>query len=406
MKRVAITGMGIYSPIGNSLEAVRDSLLSGRSGIGEMGQWKQVKGLRSLVGGRVTGINPKDIPRHFRRTMGRTALLGVFAAQDAVTHAGLEETTLASGNVGVAMGSTTGSVEALEQFFGGYLRNSGVEGMEGTLFMKVMSHTVAANVAGVLGTTGRLMAVCSACASSAQTIGQGYEVIQNGHQDAVICGGADELHPVTVGVFDILYAASTRFNNEPHRTPRPFDKDRDGLVLSEGAAAIVLEDYDRALARGAVIHAEILGYATFVNARHMTEPCPDSMARCMAEACAVAGVAPGDIDYVNAHATGTELGDATEAQALRAVIPPTVPVSGTKGHTGHTLAASGAMEVIFCVLMMQNGFLAPTLNLDQVDPACEGLRHVQTLMEARPRRILTSSFAFGGVNASLVLGAV
>lgn len=406
MKRVAITGMGICSPIGNSLEAVRGSLLVGRSGICTMDEWRQVRGLQSLVGGAVTAINPKDIPRRFRRTMGRTALLGTFAAQDAVQQAGLDEAALSSPDVGVAMGSTTGAAGALQEFFGGYLRNGGIEEMEGTLFLKVMNHTVAANVAATLGVRGRVTAPCSACASSTQAIGEGYETIRSGCQAIMICGGADELHPTTVGVFDVLHAASTRFNDEPTRTPRPFDKDRDGLVLSEGAAAVVLEDFDHALARGATICAEVLGYATCCNAGHMTQPCPDSMTRCMAEACTVAGVMAKDIDYVNAHATGTELGDVAEAQALRAIIPATVPVSGTKGYTGHTLAASGAMEAIFCVLMMQGGFLTPTLNLDRVGPACDGLLHIRTLMEASPCRVLTSNFAFGGVNASLVLGKV
>ena len=404
MKRVVITGMGIYSPIGNHLDAVRDALRVGRSGIRAMDEWRKIVGLRSLVGGTIEAINPKDIPRRFRRTMGRTALLGTFAAQDAVERAGLDQATLSSGDAGIAMGSTTGSAGALQEFFGGYLSTGGIEQTEGTLFMKVMSHTLAANVAAALSFRGRLIAPCAACASSTQAIGEGYETILAGRQQIMICGGADELHPTTVGVFDVLHAASTRFNDEPTRTPRPFDRDRDGLVLSEGAAAVVLEDFDHAVARGATIHAEILGYATFCNASHMTQPCPDSTTRCMAEACASAGVAPGDLDYVNAHATGTELGDAAEAQALRTLVSSTVPVGGTKGYTGHTLAASGAMEVIFCVLMMQGEFLAPTLNLDRVDPACEGLAHVRTLTKASPRRVLTSNFAFGGVNASLVLG--
>ena len=405
MRRVVITGMGVYCPIGNTLQAVLDALLSGRSGISSMDRWGPTTRLRSLVAGSVTGINPRDIPRRFRRTMGRTALLGTLAARDAAAHAGVSEEVLTRPDTGVAMGSTTGSAQALEQFFGHYCRGEGTAGMEGTLFMKVMSHTVAANVAATLGIRGRLMTACSACASSTQTIGEGYEVIQSGRQRMMICGGADELHPTTVGVFDTLHAASTRFNDRPDCTPRPFDRDRDGIVLSEGAAAVVLEDYDSAVARGATIYAEILGYATFVSADHMTEPCIESMAMTMADACAAADVAAEKLDYVNVHATGTEIGDAAEAEAMRTLIPPSVAVSGFKGHTGHTLAASGAMDTIFCVLMMREGFLAPTLNLDNIDPTCDGLGHVRTLTRAAPRRILTNSFAFGGVNASLVLGA-
>lgn len=404
MKRVAITGAGILSPIGNTLDSVRTSLLGGLSGVQAMPEWDACAGLRSKVAGRVENVNPKEIPRTYRRTMGRMAVLASLAARDAVADAKLEKADLESERTGVVFGSTTGSGSEFERFFGDYIASGGIEGMEGTLFMKVMSHTVAANVAAYLGTKGRLLAPCSACASSTQAIGAGFEMIRHGIQDIVICGGAEDLHPTSAGVFDILHAASRQYNDSPKKTPRPFDRHRDGLVVSEGAAAIVLEDYDRARARGATIRAEIRGYASCGDVGHMTSPGKDGMLRCMREALSMAGISAKDLDYINAHATGTKVGDPAEAGALAELVGDTVPVSGTKGYTGHTLAASGAMEVAFCILMMEGGFLVPTLNLDEICPECEGIHHLQQQVEAAPQLMMTSNFAFGGVNASLVLG--
>lgn len=403
MRRVVITGMGINSPIGNTLEDVRAALAGNRSGISAMPEWQGVRGLKTLVAGRVSGLEPKAISRTFRRTMGRMSILAAFAARDAVSHAGIGQEALSSGRAGVAFGSTTGSPEALERFFGDFLASGGIEGQEGTLFMKVMSHSVAANVAALLDTRGRLIAPCSACASSTQAIGAGFEAIRDNRQDIMICGGAEELHAITAGVFDILSAASRRFNGAPLQTPRPFDRDRDGLVVGEGAAALVLESYDHAKARGAKVYAEILGYATTCDGANMALANVAGMTSCMREALAVAGVEPDSIDYVNAHATGTIAGDVAEAEATRSVVGATVPVSSTKGHTGHTLASCGAMEAIFCALMMQEGFIAPTLNLDNVDEKCAGLNHVRRVTPAEVRLVLSNNFAFGGVNASLVL---
>jgi 3-oxoacyl-[acyl-carrier-protein] synthase II len=402
MGRVVITGMGINSPIGNSIEEVQASLLEGRSGITAVPEWRSVRGLKTLVAGRVTGLDPKTIARTFRRTMGPVSVLAAFAARDALAQAGIAREMLAGGHAGVAFGSTIGSPAVLQQFFGDFAVG-GIEGQEGTMFMKVMSHTVAANVAAMLDVRGRLLATCSACASSAQAIGAGFEAVQEGREDIMICGGAEELHATTAGVFDILSAASRGYNDAPSRTPRPFDRDRDGLVVAEGAGAVVLEDYDHAVARGARIYAEVLGYATTCDGANMALADADGMAACMKEAIRSAGIAPEDLDYVNAHATGTVAGDAAEADAMRRVVGAGVPVSSTKGYTGHTLAACGAMEVIFSALMMDEGFITPTLNLDNVDEACGGLAHVRSILRKDVRLVLSNNFAFGGVNASLVL---
>jgi 3-oxoacyl-[acyl-carrier-protein] synthase II len=268
-----------------------------------------------------------------------------------------------------------------------------------------MGHTVAANAALHLGITGRLVSPTSACASSAQSIGLGFEYVRYGLQDVMICGGAEELHAISAGTFDCVHAASKGYNDRPTETPRPFDADRDGLVVAEGAAALILEPLDRARQRGATVYAEILSYATCASGVHITAPSKESILRCIREALAGGGLEPRDIDYVNAHATATTIGDAMEAQGTFEAFGPDVPVSSTKGHTGHTLAASGGLEAIFCIQMMHEGFIAPTLNLARVSDDCVGPRLVRELTPARLTRVMTNSFAFGGVNASLVIGA-
>lgn len=406
MKRVVITGMGIISPIGNSVQAARDSLMQGRSGVSTMETWEGIGGLATRVGGRVQQLEPKQIPRKQRRSMGNMSIMASLAALDAVEDAGLTSHEISWEKTGVSLGSTTGSPQVIEDMFVKYASSRSIKYLEGTTFLKVMSHTVAANVASLLQTRGRLMAPCSACASSTQAIGSGFEAIRGGMQEIMICGGAEELHPSTAGVFDVVYATSTAFNDQPWKTPRPFDKQRDGLVVSEGAGIVILEEFERAVARNAKIYGEITGYASCCDCSHMTTPGTRGMLQCMEQAMDMAGLDAGKLDYINAHATGTEIGDAAEAEVLRQLTNGTVPVSATKGYTGHTLAASGVMEVIFSLLMMQQKMIIPTLNLDQVDPACEGIDHVTEIREADLRYIMTNNFAFGGVNASLILKGI
>jgi len=219
----------------------------------------------------------------------------------------------------------------------------------------------------------------------------------------MICGGADELHHSTAGVFQVLHAASKKFKDCPTRTPRPFDTDRDGLVVSEGAGTIILEEYEHAKKRDATILGEIIGYNTCCDGEHMTSPRSEGMLRCMKGALDQAGCDINEIDYINAHATGTKLGDIAESQAIKQLCNGAIPVSATKGYTGHTLAASGVMEMIFCLLMMEHNIIIPTRNLENIDPECAGIFHVQKKMEIPLKRIMTSNFAFGGINATLIL---
>jgi 3-oxoacyl-[acyl-carrier-protein] synthase II len=404
-RRVVITGMGLLSPIGNSVDEVSQALRSGRSGISAMAEWPALlPDLQTRVGGTVKGLDEKKVPREFRRSMGRLALLASAAVDQAVAMARLAPEALKTGRAGLSIGQTVGSPASMQVFFD-TLQREGVRGLKSTMFLQVMGHSAAANLAIMHRITGRVWAPAAACASASQAIGLGYETVRDGHQDVMICGGAEELHPSTAATFDILGGTSRAFNDAPSRTPRPFDKKRDGLVVAEGAGVVVLEAIETAVARGAPVYGEILGFATRCDGEHMSSPAKAGMAQTMAECLASAGLTARELDYVNAHATATPVGDVIEAEATREVIGETVPVSSTKGHTGHTLAACGAIETIFCLAMMRDGFLAPTLNLEEVDPACGGLRHLREVESKRPRRILNNNFAFGGVNTSLLLAA-
>ncbi len=403
MKRVVITGMGIISPIGNTKEDVFDSLINNRSGIGPMKSWEQIKDLKVCIAGRCSGYDSKRINRKDRRTMGSMAIMAALSALDAIAVSGLDQQIISSSHTGVAMGSTTGSGNIIEKTFNDFLNFGGISMLEGTTFMKIMNHSVAANVAAMLKTKGRVLSPCCACATSTQAIGEGFEIIKNGHQTVMVCGGADELHHSTAGVFDVLHAASKHPGDVPITTPRPFDADRDGLVVSEGAGTLILEEYEHAKNRGAAIFGEITGYNTCCDGEHMTSPRSEGMLRCMKGALASAGCAIDDIDYINAHATGTTLGDSAESQAIKRFCGNTIPVSATKGFTGHTLAASGVMESIFCLLMMEHNIIIPTLHLENIDPDCAGIFHVQKRINTPLKQVMTSNFAFGGINATLVL---
>jgi 3-oxoacyl-[acyl-carrier-protein] synthase II len=277
--------------------------------------------------------------------------------------------------------------------------------LKSTTFLQLMNHSAAANLALMFGIAGRVWAPASACASSSQAIGQGFETIRDGYQDLMICGGSEELHKTTAAVFDIVGGTSRAFNDSPHDTPRPFDKRRDGLVVGEGAAVVVLEDWESARKRNAPLWGEVLGFATHCDGVHISAPAKEGMVRTMSEALRSAHLDSKDIDYVNAHATGTPLGDPIEAKATAEIFGDRVSVSSTKGHTGHTLAACGSMEVIFSLIMMRQRFLAPTLNLTDLDPECEGLKYVREVEERTVARVMSNNFAFGGVNTSLILAA-
>jgi len=394
--------MEMLTPLGEGASNVLDAMLAGRSGIGTISEWEGIEGLRTRVGGRVPVDDFKDIPRSLRRSMSRISLLAVRTTRKMIEQAGVTDEVLRSSKTGVSFGSTMGGVEELTRFFDGYFHNRGVTGLTSNTFLKFMSHTCAANVALAVGCGGRIVASCSACASGSQSIGFGYEAIKMGRARAMICGGAEELHFLTAGVFDRLMAASTRFNDVPERTPRPFDRDRDGVVCSEGAGVMLIEDLDAALARGATPIVEVVGYGTTTDGTHMTNPSSAGMSRASIEALADAGLEASRVDYVNAHATGTPVGDVSESAMIREVYGEKVPVSSPKGHLGHSLGACGAVEAILAIEMMNRSVIAPTLNLENIDEACQGILHVTEPLEKRMDVVVSHSFAFGGINSVLV----
>ncbi len=402
-RRVVITGVGICSPIGNSLEAVDKSLREMKGGIRAMPEWKTFGQLGSHVAGIVDGISPKDWPRKRVRTMGRVALLAAFASDRAVEDAGLSQEDLHSGRAGVTHGSTHGSSTVLEKYCRALFANNSFKGAAGSDFLKFMSHTTAANLAEYLGIRGRVQPTCSACTSASQAIGLAYEYVREGLQDVMLCGGAEEMHITHAGVFDIMYAASRKFNDTPDLTPRPFDTKRDGVVVGEGAATLVLEPLDRARARGAEIYAEVIGYGTNCDGIHLTNPSYEGMGNCMRQALDSAQIGAEEIDYVNAHGTATELGDIAESKATYEVLGEQVPVSTQKSYTGHTLGACGAIESVYSMAMMRGNYLAPNRNLEQLDERCAPLNYVRgEPLRKRVDTIMNNNFAFGGINTSLI----
>jgi len=282
-----------------------------------------------------------------------------------------------------------------------FLPEESIEEVKSGFFFRIMSHSCAANVSLALGIRGEQWAPASACTSAAQAIGLGYLLIGSGRQDAVVCGGADEVHHTVTMVFDVLKAASRR-HTEPLATPRPFDRERDGVVCGGGSGVLVLESLDSARSRGAEILAEILGFGQVCDSSHIANPHQDAMAAAMRNAMTEAGIESTGIDYVNAHATGTLQGDSAEAAAIGAVVGRPVPVSSCKGHIGHTLGAAGALESIILLEMLRRQEIIPTLHLDHPDPECAGIDLVREIRPARLETVMKNNFALGGVNAALI----
>ena len=404
LHRVVITGCGAVTPIGYSVADMMRGLEAGACGTQRMPPaWNRFGQLRCQVGSPIEVRDPKAIPRQQRRTMSNMSIFAVQAAVQAVQQAGIDPATIpADPRFGCIMGSTTGSPDAITRTYELILSNKEYMQLGAAEFFRCVSHTVALNVAQYFGIKGVVSATCAACASGLQAVGAGYDQIRLGRQDIVLCGGGEELHETTVGSFDILYAASSKFNDSPSQTPRPFDLQRDGLVCGEGAGVIVLEKLHHAQARGAAILAEVTGYHTCSNGTHVSQSDDASMVTCMSMALESAGMRPADIGYVGAHATGTLQGDAAEVRAIRAVFGDQTPVSSLKGNLGHTLGSSGPIELAGTLKMMRQGVIYPTHNLENIDPECAGIRHVLQKTPRPFRAFLKNSFAFGGINAAIV----
>ncbi|HKE17135.1 MAG TPA: beta-ketoacyl-ACP synthase [Kofleriaceae bacterium] len=406
-RRVVVTGMGIASPLGCDVAGAAARVQRGESGICAMPEWDSIDHFAPRLAAPVALPDHLEIPRKASRTMGRVAQLATVASGLAIEDAGLAEDELRGGGVGLAYGSTHGSSAANEEWVRKLIAQNGFLGLSSTTYLKFMSHTTAANLAIHYGIRGRVISTSAACVSGSQAIGYGFEAISSGIADAMVCGGAEELHFTHVAVFDMLYAASKAFNDTPDQSPRPFDARRDGLVVGEGAGTFVLEEYERARRLGKHIYAEIVGYGTNCDGTHVTNPSRDGMRGAMELALSSAGAAPDDIDYVNAHATATVIGDVAESEATYALFGDRVPVSSLKGHIGHTLGACGAIEAALTIAMLRGGWIAPTRNLDKVDAQCAPLDYVMgASRSASLRRVMCNKFAFGGINTSLIFATV
>ena len=406
-RRVVVTGMGMASPIGNSVSEAMESLRAGRHGFSRKDEWDSVDQLGPRLAAEVKGIDfSAYMPRHERRTMGRVAMLAAYAADQAIGDASLERDDLASPRIGLAFGSTEGSSTVASRWHRAIVESGGMRGAEPSGYLKFMSHTCAANLGVRYGIRGRVISTCAACISGSQAVGTGFEAIQAGLADVMICGGAEEMHFTHAGIFDMMHAASTAYNDDPDRASRPFDEGRDGLVVGEGGGALVLEERDAARARGARVHAEVLGYAITCDGSHITSPTPEGMSAAMTSSLENAGLSPGNIEYINAHATGTEKGDIAESQAMELIFGTGVPVSSTKSFTGHTLGACGAIESAFTIQMMREGWFAPNRTLESLDPRCSELDYViDRGRELRASIVMNNNFAFGGINTSLIFAA-
>jgi len=403
MRRVVVTGMAGVSALGSNWPEIEDRLRGRRNAIRVMTEWDRYTDMNTRLAGPIEDFAP---PAHWTRkqlrSMGRVSQLAVRAAEMAFEDAGLlNDPVLRSGVAGVSCGSSIGSTPDIKDFAAMVINND-TSGLNANSYVRMMPHTTAANIGIFFGLKGRIIPTSSACTSGSQGIGYAYEAIKFGRQSLMICGGAEELCPTEAMAFDTLYATSRR-NTEPNATPRPYDKDRDGLVIGEGAAMLVLEELEHAIRRGAHIHAELLGFASNSDGVHVTKPEEPTMRQVMELALADAGIDAKTIAYVNGHGTATEHGDIAETRATAALFGADMPLSSQKSYLGHTLGACGALEAWFSIEMMKRGWFAPTLNLDHIDERCGELDYiVGDGRQIDAPYVMSNNFAFGGVNTSLV----
>lgn len=402
MRRVVVTGIGVLTPLGSNWGQVLDAVQRQHSGVAPYGEWLEYEGLRSKLAGAVE--MPK-IPEHYGRkqlrSMSRSSLMAVLASEWALSDAGLRESEeLASQRVGIAYGSCLGGSDALLKVAGACV-NKKLRGIPASTYVQVMSHSAASSISMFFGINGRIIPTSSACTSASQAIGYSYECIKAGHQDVMLAGGCEELCAGLVGLFDSMCATSTQSSGD--LAPRPFDSNRDGLVLSEGAGTLVLEEYEHAHLRGAKILAEVVGFGTNTDACHITNPTSHRMAETLRLALRSADLEAADVDLVHAHATATELGDIAESQAVKSIFAQTVPVTAMKSYIGHTLGGAGAIESWAAIEMMRSQSIIPIRNLENIDSRCAELDYVQTAPRAKTiSTVMVNNFAFGGVNTSLI----
>ena len=406
-KRVVITGMSAISALGHDWPTFYANLQKRKSGICYMPEWEKYHELNTRLGAPVTDFKaPAHYTRKQTRAMGRVALMATVASERALEEAGLlNDPILQSGDTGVAYGSSSGATDAFKDF-GGMLLTNEMSGLTATSYIRMMAHTTSVNIAVFFGIRGRHYTTSTACTSGSQGIGFAYEAIKFGKQTVMVAGGAEGLCATQAAVFDTLFATSTR-NDTPEITPSPFDVNRDGLVIGEGACTLILEEYEHAKARGANIIAELVGYGTNCDGGHVTQPNADTMQIAMQLALEDAGLQANDIGYINGHGTATDRGDIAESTATARLFGSKTPYSTLKGNLGHTLGASGSLEAWAAIEMMKAGQFAPTLNLHEVDPACGELDYIMhEFRQFDTDYVMSNNFAFGGINTSLIFAKV
>lgn len=403
MRRVVVTGMAGMTPLGAEWPDIRAAMHEGRSGIKYIEDWDKLTDLKTRLGGPVDYFeHEKSFPRKAMRSMGRCSAFAVKAAESALAQAGLiGDPVLQSGRTGCAFGSSYGSTEPTKGFVK-FMDTGEATGLTAMSYIKMMSHTAVINVGIYFGLRGRVITTSSACTSGSQAIGYSYEAIKHNHADIMVAGGAEELCPTMAIVFDTLFATSC-MNDTPQKAPQPYDQNRDGLVIGEGGAALILEEREHALARGATILAEIVGFGTNMDGTHVTDPQSETMGEALKLALADANLQPTDIDFVSGHGTATVQGDIAETLATSDVLGPQVPIHSLKGYFGHMLGACGAVEAWLSIEMMRDKQFAPNLNLNQVDERCGKLDYITGgFRDIDATHVMSNNFAFGGVNTSLI----
>lgn len=402
MRRVAITGLGITSCLGNDADTVSAALREGRSGIRHIPQYAEL-GFRSQVGGAPEIDLEAQIDRKQKRFMGDAAAFAHIALRDAIADAGLDDALVSQPRTGLIAGSGGGSaewqIEAAD-----LLRSRGIRKVGPYMVPRTMCSTVSATLATAFKIKGVSYSISAACATSAHCIGAAADMIRAGRQDIMFAGGGEELHWALTMMFDAMGALSSKRNDDPTHASRPYDADRDGFVIAGGGGMLVLEDYDHAVKRGARIHAELLGYGVTSDGADMVAPSGEGAVRCMR--MALEGVSR-PLDYLNTHGTSTPLGDIIELEAIRTALGDTLPpISSTKALSGHSLGAASVHEAIYCLLMMRDGFIAGSANIETLDEGATGFPIVQASRDATLDTVMSNSFGFGGTNASLVFGRV
>lgn len=393
MRRVVVTGIGMITPFGDQSETF-NGLLSGKTCLSTKDELREISGLRSLMAGTIDSFD-YEANLKCERTMGRVAKLAAFSTKSALSDSGLyEDPIIGSGALGIAYGSGNGAYSAYLEA-AKLITEKRARALTTTSYHRGMSHTCAVNIGLNFGITGRIVPTSSACTSGSQAVGYAYEAIKNGYQEVMIAGGAEEFNPMIATLFDVLFASSTGL-------PKPFSKNRDGMVVAEGACSLILESLDRAEQRDARVYGEIVGFHTNSDGYHMTNPKLETTEVCVRRALEDAKIEPKSIDYVCAHATGTVVGDSIEAELYSRVFGDTTKISSLKGHLGHTLGACGAIEIALTLKMMNQNTLIPTLGLEA--PIIDSLN----LLRGEPisssiKYAMKNTFAFGGINTAIVL---